>query len=80
MNRKNYHTDFLFVTPSFFQGMGTVFNIGGKFFEYNYSDSGLEADERAIESDWGVVGLDIHNSIQSFSSKLKNQEILHFPD
>ena len=59
IRNKQYRSDYLFVTPSFLMGIGSIFNIGGNYFPFNYSESGREADLKAIESDWGVIGQDI---------------------
>jgi hypothetical protein len=59
---KKYRTDFLFPTPSFLIGAGSVFNIAGNYFNFNYSSSDKEADNKAIMSDWGVIGQDISSA------------------
>lgn len=60
MNKtKKYKTNLLFNRPSVVDGMASIFNIYGNYFEFYYSESGEEADRKAIESDWGVVGNDI---------------------
>ena len=62
MNSKDYRSDFLFSNPNFWVGMGSVLNVAGDYFAYNSSKSGLTADFRAIEADWGVVGKDLRES------------------
>ncbi len=60
MNKeRKFKTDFLFSTSSFIAGIGSIFNISGNYFDFNYSQSGHEADAKAIFSDWGMVGNDI---------------------
>ncbi len=59
MGKFNDDTCFLFADPNFFSGMASVMDIGGSLAAYNTSRSGAEADERAIASDWAVVGADI---------------------
>ncbi len=69
MSKKQYNTfDLLKSTGSFYLGMGTVLNISGNYFDYNYSDSQFEADARALENDWGVVGNDINKSLREFEN------------
>lgn len=68
---KNYRTDFLFATPSFLIGAGSIFNIAGNYFEFNTSPSGEIADRKALESDWGVVGNDLRCAIDEFESEIK---------
>ncbi|MGD2034873.1 MAG: hypothetical protein PVF73_07450 [Bacteroidales bacterium] len=53
----------LYYKPSFLDGMGSVFNIRGNHFDYNYSKNGAEADINAIRRDWDIVGNDLFNSI-----------------
>jgi len=48
----------------FIVGMGSVFNLGGNYFDYNYSRSPEAADFKAIKRDWELVG---HDLSQAFS-------------
>lgn len=64
MSKNKYRTDVLFAHSGFFVSMGSIFNIAGKYFEYNYSDSPKEADDRAIENDWGIIGNDLETTIE----------------
>lgn len=61
-------TDFLVPETDFVTGMGSVASIFGEYFDYNYSDSNLEADARAIASDWRMVGKDILEAIRSIGN------------
>lgn len=61
----NYKTSFLFPRTSFLIGIGSIINIAGNYFDFNYYESDDEADFRAIENDWGVIGQDIAHTIQS---------------
>lgn len=56
-------TDFLVPTSSFLTGFGSVLNIGGEYFSYNYSDDEGEADRVALASDWLIVGQDLRKSL-----------------
>jgi hypothetical protein len=56
---KKYKTNILFPRASALQGIGSIFNVAGNYFDFNYSKSGEEADQKAIEDDWGVIGDDI---------------------
>ncbi|MCK5841951.1 MAG: hypothetical protein KAH31_07280 [Candidatus Sabulitectum sp.] len=56
-------TDFLVPEVDFVTGIGSVASIYGKYYDYNYSDSTIEADEKAIRSDWRMVGQDILNAV-----------------
>ncbi len=39
--------------------MGSAFNLTGNYYTFNYSKNAQEADCKALENDWGVVGKDI---------------------
>ncbi len=65
MSKKKFRTDFLFPRTNLVVGMGSIINISGRYFDFNYSDSGEEADSKAIESDWGNIGLDIENVVKA---------------
>lgn len=67
---KDICTDFLFSTPSFLSGAGTVFNVVGSYYFYNYSTSDFEADLRALKCDWEMVGKDMEVAIKQYKDKL----------
>lgn len=78
MNKKNmYQTDFL-TANSFVIGMGSVFNLAGNYFEYNYSHTPEEADEIAIASDWQIIGEDIKQAISGYEKENHKQLVLPF--
>ncbi len=62
--KKPYMSDYLFSSPKFISGMGSVLNIAGNYFPYNYSQSAEEADRKAIQSDWLMVGQDFSNVLK----------------
>jgi len=62
-------TDFLIVKPSFMNGAARVFDLGCGLPSYNQSETGEEADYRAILSDWLVIGKDIKAAINQFSNE-----------
>ena len=72
---KRYRTNILFPRPSFLNGVGSIFNIAGNYFEFDYSNSAEEANRKAIENDWGVIG----NDIRKVSEK-SNNELLQLQD
>jgi hypothetical protein len=39
--------------------MGSIGNIRGNYYDFNFSESPKEADYKAILSDWGTIGLDL---------------------
>jgi hypothetical protein len=59
MSKNKYHSDFLFSTPTFINGIGSIINIAGNYYIFNYSETAEEADAKAIEADWGVIGQDL---------------------
>ncbi len=65
MNNDDYKTDFLFGESSFLDGMGSVLNISGQNFDYNTSSTPQEADAKALQNDWGVIGQDITEAIST---------------
>lgn len=65
-----YRTNFLFPKTSFFVGMGSAFNLFGNYYKFNSSKTSLEADYKAIESDWGIVGQDIEKAIKNVKKEL----------
>lgn len=65
MSKKYYITDHLFSRTNSIIGAGSVFNIAGNYFSFNSSSSGEEADAKAIESDWGTIGMDLQDVIKS---------------
>ena len=62
--QKRFTTGFLFSTPSFLSGAGTVMNLAGNFYDFNFSESGFEADKMAIENDFRMLGQDIFDAIE----------------
>lgn len=71
MSIRKFYTTRLFARSSFISGLGTIFNIAGKFYRYNYSKSPEEADRKALISDWFAVGDDMRKAIE-IQRKKKN--------
>jgi hypothetical protein len=69
--QKRYTSGFLFSSPSFLSGAGTVINLAGNFYEFNSFDSGFEADEKAIENDFRMIGQDICDVIEKIKEDKK---------
>jgi hypothetical protein len=73
MDKKNrYISDFLFSTPNFLSGAGTVMNLAGDYYKFNDSKSELEADSRAIRNDFNMIGQDIADAIENVKLNDKN--------
>ena len=61
--KSNSVTDFLFTTPSFLTGAGTVMNLAGSFYDFNSSQSPNMADILAIKADFNIIGDDLSESM-----------------
>jgi len=61
-------TGFLFSTPCFLSGMGSILSIEGNYYEFNSSENGFEADEMALTNDFRMVGQDIENVLNEIKS------------
>ncbi len=62
--KKRFATDFLFSTPTFLSGAGTVINLAGNYYDFNASDSGSEADALALSNDFRMVGQDLADVLE----------------
>lgn len=72
MKTRRYTTGFLFSSPSFLSGAGTVINLAGNYYEFNDCESGFEADEMAIEHDFRMVGQDISDATEDVKKNRKS--------
>jgi hypothetical protein len=68
-------TDFLVSTGSFFIGLGTVMNLSGNYFQYNYSRNGEEADKHAIYRDWRVIGQEIEKVVAAEIQESESKQL-----
>jgi hypothetical protein len=66
-----YHTDFLFAQPSFVSGAARTLDMFATFNKYNISGTPEEADMRALESDWAIVGQDFSKAFQEAVERKK---------
>jgi len=57
-------SDFLFIRPSFLNGMARVVDIFAELDDYNVSATPEEADARALKSDWQALMRDIEAAMQ----------------
>jgi hypothetical protein len=62
--QKRYKTDYLFSNPSFLSGAGTVMNLAGNYYQFNTFDTDFEADSKAIENDFRMIGQDIFDAVE----------------
>ena len=58
MTDTDKRTDFLFPKRNFWTGFSSVLSIFGESNKFNTSDSGEEADYKALKSDWEMIGED----------------------
>lgn len=72
MFKRKFRTDFLTSRGSLLIGAGSVFNLAGSYFMFNNSNSGAEADARALECDWGMVGQDLQQAICFYEDEVNN--------
>ena len=80
MNKKkaNYRTDVWLPKNNFLVGLGSVLNIAGAYFNYNYSKSEKDADYKAMYSDWKNVGEDFKVSKKKNKKDNKDKLCLNF--
>lgn len=64
-------TGFLFDEPSLVNGIARLVDLGNTLDAYNYSNSSMEADCKALKSDWQAVGDDMRKAIGTYE---KSQE------
>jgi hypothetical protein len=63
-------SDYLFARPSFLEGMGRAIDLFGVMDDYNFSESGEEADRRAIAADWNAVYGDLNAAYEGLKCQL----------
>lgn len=64
MKKRIFHTDFLTPDQDFITGAGSVFDIFDASTPYNETESGQDADVKAIANDWAVIGEDMRIAIE----------------
>ncbi|PXY41198.1 hypothetical protein DMB65_09600 [Flavobacterium cheongpyeongense] len=63
-----HKTDYLFSKCTFWRGIGSVFNVPGNYYEFHISETELEADHKALTSDWENIGEDIREAKKKFET------------
>ena len=61
-------TTFLLAIPNFISGFARVLDLGCVYDSYNKSRNGNEADDRALYSDFRMVGQDLQQAMKIFNS------------
>lgn len=66
-------SDFLFVMPTFWRGVGSVLDVAGTAESGNYNTAAtpVEADIRTIAADWIAVGQDIDAAIREVDDEVR---------
>lgn len=64
--KKNTKSFYFFAEPSFIEGIIRAIDFKGTLIIYNDSETPKEADFRALENDWRVVGDDLKDSINEY--------------
>lgn len=67
-------SEFLFARPSFLEGVARIMDFTGSLNEYNTSNSGEQADTRALRADWTAVGKDIKKAMNDFDKENKKKK------
>ena len=67
-------TDFLYARPSVLEGIGRNMDFFGSMNQYNYSQSGEEADRMAVAADWLAVFTDLQNAYNETVCQLETKK------
>lgn len=63
---------YLFARPTFFSGMGRIFDFTSSLNEYNESKTPSEADAKALYLDWLAVGQDLQSAFDEYEQHIVN--------
>lgn len=66
-------TDFLAASGSTLVGAGSAFALTGNYFDYNRAPTPEQADARAIQSDFAMVGADVAAARASFEEEHREE-------
>ena len=66
-------SDYLFERPSFVEGVGRVFDVGGSLSAYNTSPTAAQADARAVFEDWNAVGHDLRVALEQLRTETEER-------
>jgi len=69
MSSKDKSTNDLYANPSFLEGVARILDFGNALSTYNESKNGKEADSKALNSDWSVIGQDIRDATARFGKE-----------
>jgi len=68
-NNNKYKTNSSLPKNDFLVGLGSVLNIAGSYFDYDYSMSAVETDRNALISDWMNIGNDFKSAKKIFEKE-----------
>jgi hypothetical protein len=71
----NVKSDYLVSAGSMLIGAGTLLNLAGSYFQYNYSANTADADRCAIFRDWRMVGQDIEETVKTEGPRLATKGV-----
>lgn len=53
------------------QAMGSIFNVPGNYYRFEYGNGTLLTDAKAIQNDWNVAGQDMQDVVRKYSYNSK---------
>jgi len=68
-SKPKYQTNFLASKSSITTGIGSCFNIWGNYYKFNTSKTPQEANRKAFNSSWGVIGQSFGNLLKKLKSE-----------
>lgn len=69
--------DFLFASPSVWEGLARIMDFGNTLSEYNTCASGELADQVALSIDWAMVGHDIRAAMTEYARRAEQESNAH---
>ncbi len=75
--KNRYRTSHICPRNSFWTGLGSIFNIFGNYYDFNYSKSEIDADAKAIANDWNMVGQDMKDVLKQHAKKKPSKHLVH---
>jgi|AntRauMFilla1563_2_1112583.scaffolds.fasta_scaffold26258_3 hypothetical protein len=74
LKQKRFRTNYLFPTPSFLVGFGSVVDLFGSPLIHVSSNSESDADRIEMQNDFNMIGQDISDAFKNEKSKLIETE------
>lgn len=65
MNNTEKRTSYFLKERGFFTGFSSILSLFGNSNMFNISESGEEADKKALRSDWEMIGQDFKKSMRN---------------